>query len=80
MSEENKKLTFEQAMQRLDQIVIVLEGGKAPLEESLKLFEEATKLTGFCSSALENARLKILELSSTDSKDISGTGGGDFEQ
>ena len=32
-----KKLTFEQAMARLEEIVGLLEGGEAPLEESLAL-------------------------------------------
>lgn len=39
-------LTFEQAMQRLEEIVSLLEDGKAPLNESMALFEEGTKLSG----------------------------------
>ena len=35
-------LTFEQAMQRLEEIVSLLEDGKAPLNESMALFEEGT--------------------------------------
>ena len=34
-----KKLTFEQSMARLEEIVKLLERGEAPLEESLALFE-----------------------------------------
>ena len=34
------KLTFEQAMGRLEEIVKRLEQGDAPLEEALALFEE----------------------------------------
>ena len=37
--------TFEKAMTRLEQIVSLLEGGQCTLDESLKLFEEGTKLT-----------------------------------
>ena len=44
MAEE--KLTFEQAMGRLEEIVKRLERGDAPLEESLSLFEEGTRLLG----------------------------------
>ena len=39
-----KKMTFEQAMARLDEIVKLLEQGEAPLEDALSLFEEGTKL------------------------------------
>ena len=38
-----KNMTFEQSMQRLEQIVRSLERGDAPLEESLKLFQEGKK-------------------------------------
>ena len=35
-------LTFEQAMQRLEEIVSLLEDGKAPLNERMAMFEEGT--------------------------------------
>lgn len=37
--------TYEEAVERLSQVVALLEQGGLPLEESLKLFEEGTKLT-----------------------------------
>ncbi len=55
-------LTFEQAMQRLEEIVALLESGKSSLDESMKLFEEGTKLTAFCSDSLKTAEQKILTL------------------
>jgi exodeoxyribonuclease VII small subunit len=58
----DKQLTFEQAMERLEQIVSALESGKCTLDDSLKLFEEGTKLTAFCSEQLKNAEQKILKL------------------
>ena len=57
------KMTFEAAMKRLDEIVALLEQGEAPLENSLKLFEEGTKLAQFCDETLKNAQLRIEELS-----------------
>ena len=57
------KMTFEAAMKRLDEIVALLEQGEAPLEKSLKLFEEGTKLAQFCDETLKNAQLRIEELS-----------------
>ena len=38
-----KKLTFEQQLSRLEEIVAALEKGDAQLADSLKLFEEGTK-------------------------------------
>ena len=54
-----KKKTFEEAMTRLDEIVALLERGDAPLEESLKLFEEGTRLMKQCSGLLDRAEQKV---------------------
>lgn len=54
--------TFEKAMTRLEQIVAALEGGKCSLDDSLKLFEEGTKLTVYCSKQLKEAEQKIVKL------------------
>ena len=39
-----EKLTFEQSMQRLEQIAATLERGEAGLEESMQLYAQAAKL------------------------------------
>ena len=54
-----KNATFEQNMARLEQIVRSLERGDAPLEESLKLFEEGTSLVRVCGSLLDQAELQV---------------------
>lgn len=51
--------TYEEAVESLSQVVALLEQGGLPLEESLKLFEEGTKLTSFCYGALKDAQQKI---------------------
>lgn len=56
-------MTYEQAMARLEEIVTKLDDGSLPLDESIKLFEESTKLASFCNTSLEKAKLKITELS-----------------
>lgn len=56
------EMTYEKAISRLEEIVTALEKNEASLEESLKLFEEGTKLTAFCSDKLKNAQQKITEL------------------
>lgn len=54
--------TFEKAMARLEQIVTTLEGGRCPLEDSMKLFEEGTRLTAYCAKLLREAEQKIVNL------------------
>ena len=56
-------LTFEQAMQRLEEIVSLLEDGKAPLNESMALFEEGTKLVNQCRKELDSVEQKVVKLS-----------------
>ena len=55
-------MTFEKAITRLEQIVSILEGGQCTLDDSLKLFEEGTKLTAYCSKSLKQAEQKIVKL------------------
>ena len=61
-----KKQTYEESMKTLEDIVAKLENGDVPLDESLKLFEEGTKLAAFCSKALDTAEQKILTLSQAE--------------
>lgn len=58
-----KKLTFEQSLARLDEIVKALEKGDQPLEEALGLFEEGTDLIRSCGKVLDQAEQKIVTLS-----------------
>ena len=57
MNQQNK--TFEESMQRLEQIVRAMERGDVPLEESLKLFQEGTELVRSCGKLLEEAQLQV---------------------
>ena len=57
-----KALSFEKAVERLDQIVKLLERGDAPLDESLALFEEGAKLIKTCTKMLDEAEQKVVRL------------------
>lgn len=57
-----KKMSFEESMKRLEEIVARLEGGEAPLEEALALFEEGAGLMKRCSQALDQAEQKVSKL------------------
>ena len=54
-----KNVTFEANIQRLEQIVRAMERGDVPLDESLKLFQEGTELVRVCGKMLEDAQLQI---------------------
>ena len=57
-----KKLTFEQAMARLEEIVRALEQGDAPLDQALSLYEEGAKLMKQCVTMLDKAEQKVMKL------------------
>ena len=54
-----QKMSFEESMARLEQIVRAMERGDVALEESLKLFQEGTQLVQACTKRLDDAQLQI---------------------
>jgi exodeoxyribonuclease VII small subunit len=54
--------TFEQAQHELEEIVHRLEGGEAPLDEALRLWQRGEELYRFCRERLDSAEGKIEEL------------------
>lgn len=60
MNEQNA--SFESNMQRLEQIVRTLERGDAPLEDSMKLFQEGTELVRSCGKLLDDAQLQVKKI------------------
>lgn len=61
-----KKLSFEEAMVRLEAVVAQLEKGECGLDESLKLFEEGAGLAGRCEELLDQAEQKVNLLLAND--------------
>jgi exodeoxyribonuclease VII small subunit len=57
-----KKLSFEDSLARLEEIVRHLEKGDMPLNDSLTLFEEGTGLIKSCSAMLDEAEQKVVQL------------------
>ena len=57
-----KNKTFEENMQRLEQIIRAMERGDVPLDESLKLFQEGTELVRCCGKLLDEAQLQIKKI------------------
>ena len=60
--QKNAKMTFEQAVARVDEIVKLLERGDAPLDKSLALFEEGAKLIKICGKMLDEAEQTVVRL------------------
>ncbi len=58
-----KKISFEESLIRLKEIVEALEKGSTSLEESMKLFEEGSKLAASCYDTLKKAEQKVTEIS-----------------
>ena len=63
MSEDQKAvieaLSFEAALTELEQIVSKLEGGKAPLQESIDIYERGGLLKAHCENLLRKAEARI---------------------
>ncbi|MDD3519840.1 MAG: exodeoxyribonuclease VII small subunit [Actinomycetota bacterium] len=62
---ENKNVSFEEAMQRLEDIANELEKEGITLEDAMDKFEEGVKLSEFCVNKLNEAEKKIEELTRT---------------
>lgn len=54
-----KSLSFEAALEQLEQIVAKLESGKAPLAESIAIYERGEALKAHCETLLKTAEARI---------------------
>jgi exodeoxyribonuclease VII small subunit len=62
MSTDLKDLTFEAALKELEALVARLEEGDLALEHSLEMFERGQALTDYCNSLLDDASLRVEQL------------------
>lgn len=53
---------YELSIKRLEEITALLEDGKLSIDESLKLFSEATEILSNCTKYLDSAEQKITSL------------------
>jgi len=54
-----QNLPFEEQMQRLEEIVEIIDDGEASLDEMLALYEEGMKRSQYCRAYLEKAEQKV---------------------
>ncbi|WP_017755722.1 exodeoxyribonuclease VII small subunit [Calidifontibacillus oryziterrae] len=65
MSEE-KKLTFEEAMEKLESIVEKLETGDVPLEAAIAYFQEGMSLSKVCHDKLQTVEKQMEQILAED--------------
>ena len=57
------KMSFEDALEELEEIVRTLEGGKGRLEEAIGAYERGAKLKAHCEKKLKEAQAKVEKIS-----------------
>lgn len=57
--ESKKDIKYEDALDRLENIISLLQDGNLSLDESLDIFQEGVELVRVCQSKLDNAETKI---------------------
>ncbi len=56
---QNKEKSFEENLNKLEDIVNNLEGGELKLDESLSMFEQGINLAKSCQKTLDEAERKV---------------------
>lgn len=57
-----KKKSFEEALNRLEEIAEQMEDSETGLESSVKLYKEGVELSVYCSEILNKAEQQVMEL------------------
>lgn len=58
-----KKMSFEEALERLEKIVCDMEAGELSLDDMVKLYKEGVELASFCGGRLNDAVQQVTILS-----------------
>lgn len=64
-----EELSYEEALQELEELVELLESGENDLQTTLTYFERGQSLAAYCLSLLENAELKMEQILEEDQID-----------
>ena len=68
------KLSFEQALEKLEAIVSQIEGGEVPLEQSIEKYAEGIQLVKQCRTILDSAEKKIQLLAQSEAGGLEPAG------
>jgi exodeoxyribonuclease VII small subunit len=66
MEKKEKELTFEENLEKLENIVKKLESGETPLDEAIDEFTLAMNIAKVCDEKLKNAEEKINKIVNKD--------------
>lgn len=66
MSNEKKELSFEENLEKLEEIVKKLENGDVPLDDAIKEFNEAMVIAKKCDEKLKSAEEAITKIVNND--------------
>ncbi|NRD80703.1 exodeoxyribonuclease VII small subunit [Bacillus sp. BRMEA1] len=69
----DQKISFEEAMTKLEQIVEKLEEGDVPLEEAIKYYKEGMELSKLCHDKLKNVEEQLTQIITEDGRTESFT-------
>ena len=64
------KMSFEDAMKELEKLVDSLDRGEVSLDEAIAAYERGSQLKDYCEKKLNEAKMKIETIQSTDSQDL----------
>lgn len=56
------EMTYESAYAQLEQVIAALESGSLALQQAINLFERGQSLANYCASLLDEAELKVKQL------------------
>lgn len=59
---QSDEMTFEEAMEKLEEIVEKLEEGDVPLEKAITYYQEGMKLSKICSDKLNHVQEKVVKI------------------
>ena len=68
-TQKNESLNFEEAIERLENIIEKMEGERIPLEELLKDYEEGTRLLNACKEKINTAKEKVEKINNSLNED-----------
>lgn len=61
-----EEMKFEEAMQKLEQVVQQLESGDVPLEDAIQMYQEGMSLAAACQGKLQHAEKQLMAVIDQD--------------
>jgi exodeoxyribonuclease VII small subunit len=61
-SDNNNEKSFEESLEKLENIVTEMESGNVPLDKALSMYEEGINISQYCLKELDKAELKLKKL------------------